>query len=393
MKRVLSILIALLLLCPISSFAAEDFLNDQEAIAAAAESVVMLTCYDRNGYEIATGSGFCAFEDGIIVTNYHVIEDTYSILASTESGMYFDVQYIVAADPVKDIAILRTKARTGIDVLPLASTSSVGKGARVVAIGSPLGLLNTVSEGLYTGTIEDDGEYILFTAAISSGSSGGALFNTQGEVIGITSASYIEGQNLNLAVPIELVKELWDSCDSHDSTEPLSSVTFSSAAPALTEENGDGAYAELTADLVDESLYDGHWVELCELIDMYLPTDWVELELTEEDIADALYCIMANSDMTAYVSIVIADADTVAEWGVSDMDELAALCVEVGYEDAEVMILNGITTVIYTDTDYDTCDIMISLDDGSVADISLYPDSDDSMTDAFVNMLCSIRAA
>ena len=168
----------------------------------------------------------------------------------------------------------------------------------------------------------------------------------------------------------------------------LFSFSACASADAATKE-----YVTFSAENVDESLYDGHWVELCELIDMYLPTDWVEIELTEDDIDAGLYCIMANTDMTAYVSIVIADADTVAEWNVSTMDELAALFVESGYEDAEVIIINDITTVVYTDTDNDSCDIMIGLDNGGIVDISLYPNSDETMTDSFVNMLYSIKAA
>ena len=172
----------------------------------------------------------------------------------------------------------------------------------------------------------------------------------------------------------------------------IAAMLFSFSACAFAEA-ATKEYVTFSAENVDESLYDGHWVELSELIDMYLPTDWIGADITEDDVADGLYCLIANPDMSAYVSLVIADADTVAEWGVTNMDELAALFVESGYEDAEVIIINDITTVVYTDTDNDTCDIMISLDDGSIADISLYPNSDETMTDSFVNMLYSIKAA
>ena len=86
----------------------------------------------------------------------------------------------------------------------------VQKGEKVVAIGSPLGLMNVVSTGIFSAYNNVDGiTDIQFTASISSGSSGGALFNNKGEIIGITYASYEAGQNLNLAVPVEFVEALW----------------------------------------------------------------------------------------------------------------------------------------------------------------------------------------
>lgn len=223
MKRMIAFLLVLSLLVSFQSeaFAANTpFYEDSQAIARAAESVLLLTCYDNEGNVVATGSGFLAFEDGIIITNYHVIDGiTGPIKANTEDGMYFDINEILCYDPVADVAILKTNARTRLDLLTLASTSTLGKGSRVVAIGSPLGLLNIVSEGIYSGIITDETEYILFTAAISSGSGGGALFNENGEVIGVTAATYTEGQNLNLAVPIEKVLKLWDLYQSGEYVE------------------------------------------------------------------------------------------------------------------------------------------------------------------------------
>ena len=144
-------------------------------------------------------------------TNYHVIDGQISaIKGNTENGMSFDINEVLCYDQAADIAILKTNEKTRLDLLTLGSSSNLGKGSRVVAIGSPLGLLNTITEGIYSGIIYDDADYILFSAAISSGSSGGALFNEDGEVIGVTAATYTEGQNLNLAVPIENVIKLWD---------------------------------------------------------------------------------------------------------------------------------------------------------------------------------------
>ena len=172
--------------------------------------MVLLECYDKNGDLYCTGSAFAAFEEGVFVTNYHVVEqEVYSIYAKTEDGTMFEMNSVLAADPKCDIAILRTKANPNIAVLPIGSSSDLAKGEKIVAIGSPLGLLNTVSTGVFSG-YNDTGvmNEIQFSASISHGSSGGALFNNAGEVIGITTASYTEGQNLNVAVPIQYAVDM-----------------------------------------------------------------------------------------------------------------------------------------------------------------------------------------
>lgn len=194
------------------------FSDDPNAITEASANIVMLTTYDKSGDMYKTGSGFPAFEDGCIVTNYHVIEGSNRIEGNTEDEMFFKIDEIVVADKERDIAILKTNAKTGLTPLTLGDTSALQKGEKVVAIGSPLGLINTVSDGMYSNRCTDDGqEYLQFTAAISSGSSGGALFNDKGEVIGITSASYTDGQNLNLAIPGEVIQDVW----AHKDDEPV----------------------------------------------------------------------------------------------------------------------------------------------------------------------------
>lgn len=196
------------------------FSNNPEAISQAVSSVVKLNCYEASGELLATGSGFMMFDEGVIITNYHVISDgVYSITGQMEDGLSFEVDSVLAYDEKKDIAILKAKAKTNKILLSQGDSTSMTKGEKVVAIGSPLGLLNTVSEGVFSGFItEDDLTFIQFTAAISSGSSGGPLFDDRGNVIGITSASFTEGQNLNLAVPIENVVALWDNRSSEATT-------------------------------------------------------------------------------------------------------------------------------------------------------------------------------
>lgn len=201
------------ILKPVLSTEKNKFSDSPESISSAAESVVKLSCYNKAGDLYCTGSAFAFFEANTFVTNYHVLsDDVYSIIAETEAGMSFPVTSVIAYEEEKDIAIIKTDVETGIPVLPLGNSDSLEKGDKVIAIGSPLGLKNTVSSGIFSNLIEEDGnDYLEFSASISDGSSGGALFNNKGEVIGITSASYIDSQNLNLAVPINQVSDIWNS--------------------------------------------------------------------------------------------------------------------------------------------------------------------------------------
>lgn len=190
-----------------------NFSDNPTAISSASQSVVKLSCYDSKNNLIASGSGFSTFEKGVIVTNFHVIADQPSkIIVSTENGQSFDIAGGIGFSAEQDIVILYYHDYDNAINLPLLEigSTSLEKGEKVVAIGSPLGLTNSVSVGIFSGyNNESNSASLQFTAAISHGSSGGALFNNSGEVIGITSASYENAQNLNLAIPIDLASALF----------------------------------------------------------------------------------------------------------------------------------------------------------------------------------------
>ena len=211
-KIIIGIVSALIIIagCICAFVFGRSFSNNSKAIASAAESVVKIYCYDYFDELAATGSGFIAFDDQTVVTNYHVISDAYTAKISTEQDITYTVESVICYSKEKDIAVLKLSEKTNLKVLPLGDSFNITKGEKVVAIGSPLGIKNTVSSGILSGRImEDSMDVLQFSASISSGSSGGALFNDNGEVIGITYASYIEGQNLNLAIPINEVKTLY----------------------------------------------------------------------------------------------------------------------------------------------------------------------------------------
>lgn len=188
------------------------FSQDTAAIEKADASVVTVFCYDYEGELAATGSGFIAFDGKTVVTNYHVMTSAYTCKISTNQDISYEAEHILAYSKEQDIAILELIEDTELEPLNLGDSKAIKKGEPVVAIGSPLGIKNTVSTGVLSGRLmEDNMDVLQFTAPISSGSSGGALFDDNGNVIGITYASYVDGQNLNLAIPVELINVLHES--------------------------------------------------------------------------------------------------------------------------------------------------------------------------------------
>lgn len=278
------------------------FSDDPTAISAASQSVVKLNCYDKNGDLYATGSGFACFSNNVIVTNYHVIEGgVYSIEASTEDGNTFEITYVLATDEAKDIAILGTSTPHNLALLQPGNSDDLQKGEKVVAIGSPLGLLNSVSTGVFSGYTDENGMAVLqFTASISSGSSGGALFNDAGEVLGITFASYEAGQNLNLAIPITQVERVWNNT-TH--TKMTVAEFYNSQIPMYSLDFVMNHYAELAT----ETFYVDCWVSTFKVSstgwlyctnaasDVYYPTDSEDDNGYEFDRVRCLYGQIARA--------------------------------------------------------------------------------------------------
>lgn len=182
----------------------------EDIYSSCSNSVFYLVIYDKNGNVKASGSGFFLDANGMAVTNYHVIKDAYSASIETADGTDYDVKSVLGYDSVKDLAIIQING-TGFKPVTLGNSETVKGGQKVFAIGSPYGLKNSISEGIisYPNRVLDDGlTYIQISVPVSEGSSGGALFDSQGEVIGITSSGITEAQSLNFAVPINEVKDL-----------------------------------------------------------------------------------------------------------------------------------------------------------------------------------------
>jgi len=182
-------------------------------------AVVSIVMADKSGQPIAQGSGFVVTRNGLVVTNYHVIKSGTSAVIKLPDGSFFTVDGVLAFDKDRDIAVIKAHG-INFKTVALGDSDRLQVGDEVVAIGSPLSLESTVSNGIVSGirTEKKDafdeidpqgGQKILqITAPISHGSSGGPLFNLAGQVVGITSAALVGGENLNFAVPINDVKKL-----------------------------------------------------------------------------------------------------------------------------------------------------------------------------------------
>ena len=170
------------------------------------------------------GSGFIINEDGFLMTNFHVIEGETQISVEVyhqtggelERKSYKQVR-IIAINKFADLALLKIeeKGAPKFKYVLLGNADALAVGESVFAVGSPLGLERTVTEGIMsTKTRPMAGElYLQTTAQINPGNSGGPLFNLRGEVVGITNMKITFGEGLGFAIPVEAVKYFLDHRD------------------------------------------------------------------------------------------------------------------------------------------------------------------------------------
>jgi hypothetical protein len=202
-----------LLICLMSVIATAQSVpprKDIPAIAKAASGAIVTIVMANDDKPIAQGTGFVVNADGVIVTNYHVIESGNVAIVKFSDGRALPVEGVMAANKARDLAVIKIRGQN-FRVLTLGNSDRLQIGEEIVAIGNPLGLELTVSNGILSGvrTAEKEGgKYLQITAPISHGSSGGPLFNMAGEVVGITSMAFKGGENLNFAIPINDAKGL-----------------------------------------------------------------------------------------------------------------------------------------------------------------------------------------
>ena len=176
--------------------------STEELFRLASPAVVLIQVFDAAGKKRSQGSGFVVATDGSVVTNYHVIRGAFSALARTQDGSSWPVGGVVGYDSDRDVAVIKIEG-SNMRALRVSDSEQLRVGQKLVAIGSPFGLQNTVSEGIISGL---RGGLIQMTTPISPGSSGGAVLNSRGEVVAVAVATVRGGQNINFAVPIEWAK-------------------------------------------------------------------------------------------------------------------------------------------------------------------------------------------
>lgn len=186
---------------PAATMSPREF-TTEELFKLASPSVVLIEVFNEAGEKLGVGSGFVASLNGTIVTNYHVIRGAYTAKVHFQDGGTSSVQGVLGYDADHDVAIIRV-ADTLAKPLGLGDSDKIEVGNKVVAIGSPLGFQNTVSDGLVSGIRNG---VIQTSAPISPGSSGGPFFSAHGEVVGVAVASITPAENLNFAVPINWAK-------------------------------------------------------------------------------------------------------------------------------------------------------------------------------------------
>ena len=198
------LLIIIFLLSSSNIFASTDVVNK------VFPATVLITAEDKNGQPQSLGSGFL-ITPNIIATNFHVIENSYSgYVKFVNKDEIYEIDGVVGYDSSYDLALIKIRDNDGTP-LPLKSPN-VDIGQKVFAIGNPLGLEGTISDGIVSGLREiGDFSVLQISAPISPGNSGGPVVNENGEVIGVATFTFSEGQNINFAVPVKYVKELLDN--------------------------------------------------------------------------------------------------------------------------------------------------------------------------------------
>lgn len=164
--------------------------------------------YTSTGYQYFQGSGFFVSSDGIAVSNYHVFEGT-SVGAEVivlSDGTRLKLDEVITKDKDNDLIVFKVASnRNNFSFIPV-SRRQVQVGDKAYAIGSPQGLENTFSSGEISQLRGNN--VIQISVPIDHGSSGGALINEYGEVIGVTSGGYdTSGANLNFAVSVDPIRE------------------------------------------------------------------------------------------------------------------------------------------------------------------------------------------
>jgi tetratricopeptide (TPR) repeat protein len=206
-RLILGLLSAYLVLTSSPALGQEDL---PALIKKVEPSIVVILNYDQEGKIRSQGTGFFIDKGGDVVTNYHVLHEANRSEIKTLDGRGYPIKGIVTEDQEGDLI------RVSVDipeekVRPLPISPGLPEvGEKIIVIGTPLGLDQTVSDGIVSAIRETPGfgKIMQMTAPISPGSSGSPVLNMKGEVVGVATFLLLVGQNLNFAVPGERISKM-----------------------------------------------------------------------------------------------------------------------------------------------------------------------------------------
>lgn len=273
----------------------------------------------------STGTGFVVAPEGIVVTNYHVVEGAQEIIVSTTDSPpeRFDA-FVIGSDPLADIAVLKIDA-VDLPTVTLGNAAGLRLGQAVVAVGYALGLTGgpTVTSGVISGvertiTVPDedcrecpDGERV-FTgviqtdAAINPGNSGGPLIDMAGRVVGINSAGTTDAENIGFAIPIEVAVPIIDRAR----TEPDAAVAFLGVSTATLDAGlADELDLDVTSGALVVAVTSGGPAERAGFEDGYVIIGFFGTEVTSSDQLRDL--VRARSPGEVGTLLVVTPAGTV----------------------------------------------------------------------------------
>lgn len=177
----------------------------KELVAPIQRSVVTVINYDVDGEVSSIGSGFFISKSGVLVTNLHVLEGAYKAEIKTLDGNQYPVSTVIARSQLIDLIKVRVDIPVSRVTPVILSRKVPAVADSIFVVGSPMGLEQTVSEGIISAVREvpAGGKILQLTAPISRGSSGGPVLNRDGEAIGVVTFQAARGQNLNFSISID----------------------------------------------------------------------------------------------------------------------------------------------------------------------------------------------
>ena len=286
-------------------------LSTEQIYAKCAPSVFLITTYDTDGEALSSGSGVFLSRSGEAVTNWHVLDGASSAKITTYDGKTCAIKGIYDYDVKNDLARIQIDG-SGFTPMAVNYSGSLLTGASVYTIGNPLGLESTLSTGIVSSSRRtvNGTDYIQVTAPISNGSSGGALINAKGELIGITSASVSKGQNLNLAIPITALTSLkYGECSSvsdvvQNYIRKLSS-NFRLSQNAISLNSGDSITVRCSLKDVPSGYYLSYEISTRGVVQCAWGNwedDGVKLTLTGRNPGDAVVTVQLHNRLDAVIA-------------------------------------------------------------------------------------------